>query len=1374
MTRDKGSTDDYTIIITGDTEERAFLRSTPWILDAHPQNPDSLSLSLRHESSRLRELPLQPKFSLLTAIRDVNPQHLGQLILSLRCQSYQRWELLLIDDGSKSCKHLPMARRWADRDPRISLKCLEKPVGPSRARNKAAEESTGDYLMITDDDGVFHPMALGIFVRLVNENPNVNFMFANEVEIDSTSTSLTNFVLKPPFDLSTVLRIPYVGRPYAVDRGLLMRATGVGPVFRDEYDGVEEHDLILRLARTRDFESRHSVSFIYYRRVGSAESLRRSTGDLEAKRRRLLDEHLLRLYQGASWTTRVSKDPDPLASSSIWITGLGNRKTPRLLVVIGFKDQVETTIDCLESIERQEHRLDVLVALVNNRSTDPGTLPRLRAWISQPRAAAYEILNYNGAFNFARINNWAIARLGKDRDLVLLLNNDVELTTPQCLQIMAMQLLADPTSGFVGIKLYYPNESEIQHGGIRIGPLLFGSGLNEIIHARSSGEFVDSEHLSLGVTFACAMARRETFERLGGLDEVFVPNGYGDVEMCLRALEAGYRNFYLGSLSGIHHESKTRGMSSNEDLDTAYLYERRGQTIARWRLRHLHRSYRHAWPLLVLPLNCEPTDQCERLPPSAPGSQETTFADQPATPALVPLRYRVADEVVGTLKRVLGPAYGIVRGSLVRGGVLRRRFRTRGSIASLAKTSLRSTPILGPISVKVVRQARGFKARSVRAARLIHHALRHPAQARKLVIAYSSHGFPGFREELSFQSPVFRPHAISDEAWFRQTRPSQRLLAKLRRRRWPKDAPKITILMPVYNVREDWLRQAIESVLAQTYPHWELICVDDGSPAPHIRPVLKELSSLDSRVVVIHSANNRGVSSATNLGLQAASGDYVSFMDHDDYLEPHALQRFAEAILHDNPDMLYSDEVVTGEDINDIIHICARSKFSYDYYVGHPYIVHLITVRGALVRQVGGLHEGMSISQDVDLNLRLIEVCKTIGHIPEVLYRWREHGNSLGHQKMEHCRSMSRSALNRHFGRTGQNVALDDETNFNFRNIRFYNAHSTKVAILVTPPGDPYAVRDCISSLRMTNNCSIADVFVANHPSCDDESLAELGVTELDLRDQPQGDPRNLPAIINGAVAAIRGPYTHYIFLSPAIRANGWGWLGHMLGYACRKDVGVVGALLVDDDEVVRHAGIVVGIDGSARNWPEPSPYLLHSYRRNPGPDGTLLASREVSAVSAACMLTRADVFHRLSGFDECFATALHDVDYCLRAQAQGYKTILDAYAVLCQPARAGQGELDIVPGRQETEIFRDRYRSLIIEGDPFSSPSFSRFSSAAGWNPLSVPGLKVTVRTVRVVLPSPLRTGHDHCHQAHLPEGINNRPHFNTLPTPSRSRLLP
>ena len=234
--------------VQGDPAETKFLKSMPWILDAIEQEPDTLMKSLQFEASRFKELARQPTFSLLAVLRDTKPRHLQELILSVRCQSYESWQLVLVDDGSRSREHLEIAGTWASQDSRIRLRRLEWPVGPSRSKNLAIEESTGDFLILVDGDGVLHPMALGVMARHINDDPQVNFVFSNEAEINSHSTSLGNFLLKPPLDLFTLLRISYVSRLFAVERGLLRGPELRCEAFHQAYDGIEEHDLLIRLA----------------------------------------------------------------------------------------------------------------------------------------------------------------------------------------------------------------------------------------------------------------------------------------------------------------------------------------------------------------------------------------------------------------------------------------------------------------------------------------------------------------------------------------------------------------------------------------------------------------------------------------------------------------------------------------------------------------------------------------------------------------------------------------------------------------------------------------------------------------------------------------------------------------------------------------------------------------------------------------------------------------------------------------------------------------------------------------------------------------------------------------------------------------------
>jgi GT2 family glycosyltransferase len=1317
--------------IVGDTDERRFLQSTPWIIDAHPQGPDALVTALRQQTDRLSELPRQPRFTLLTMLRDCRLQHLKELILSVRCQSYQNWELVLVDDGSTTRKRLEFAQTWADRDERIHVRDIEIPFGPSWAKNLAMEEATGDFLIVTDGDGVLHPMALGVFARHLNEDPNVNFIFANEAEIDHSSTGLTNFLTKPPLDLFTLLRVPYIGRLCAMGRDLVDRATqGGGPIFRDAYDGIEEHDLSLRLALTSGFNSRHVPLFTYYRRAGSHGQTRLTDQKLVERRRRLAEEFIPRVYPGSSWSLTVRKDRDPLASTSIWLKDVPGWTCPKLLVVIPFKDQVETTIQCLESIERQEHQLDVVVALVNNQSSEEETLPRLRLWIESPRAAKYQILDHDGAFNFARLNNEAVARLGGDRDLICLLNNDVELSTPQTLETLAMQLLADRSIGFVGIKLVYPGGEEIQHGGVRVGELIYGSGFYEIKHECNAQGFVDADRISLGVTFACAMTRRRTYESLGGLDELYLPNGYGDVDMCLRALDAGFRNYYLGSLTAIHHESKSRG-STNEDIEISFLHQRKGQTIASWRHLHLSRSYRYAWPLVVLRWDDPRSSLLDYVSQPMPAA----FHVDGTTPSPLPLRYRLADRLNGVLKLVFGPLHGTLRTGVSQTFKVIRTVRRPGVVVSAGRRLLGPMPVVGNVARKGLRRARKIRYHWRVSTGLVKALWRKPEALRLLSMGLGRGGGHGLRQSIRMLVPVANASHPTHQEWFDATRPSRLLLARLRRRRWPAHAPKFTVVTPVYNVKEKWLRGAVESVIAQTYPHWEMICVNDSSTSSHIRPTLDEFAARDPRVKVIHCASNRGVSVATNLGLDQATGDYIAFMDHDDHLEPHALHRFAEAVLEDHPDMIYSDEAVTEVDINRVQHVTFRPSFSYDYYLSYPLFVHLVAARTEIVRRIGGLNEAMTISQDIDYGLRLIEASRNITHIPEVLYRWRTHPGSLGHQQKNKVYAMTRGALERHFDRIGVAAEFDDRSHFNFRDLRFALTSSARVAIVIPTKDQPDRLRACVASLLCTVPPELAEIIILDRSS--NERVTQSVLEDLSGRHRIlrfEGE-LNSSALLNRGAAASTAA-THYLFLHDDTEAFANGWLEHMLGYAHRPDVGVVGGTLLYPDETIQHAGAVIGLNGTHDHVLRHNLFRVSELGRCCGPNGMLLASRDTSAVTAACLLARADVFDRLGGFDEGLAARYHDADLCLRARSLGYKVIQDAYAVLYheenERKEAESGSLNW----NDLWRFLARHGDQVFAGDPFYSPLLSTTSADMALAPVRQFSKRVRPRTTPIVLP--------------------------------------
>jgi GT2 family glycosyltransferase len=650
---------EYVAMMLGDTAESHFLRSFPWHSGAYPQAPEQLGRSLVSEASRLFELPDQVSFSLIAPLRNTRPYWLTELIQSVRCQSWFAWELILVDDGGDAAGNLTVARKWAGRDGRIRLVRLHGGGGIAEAKNHGIAHGAGGFVCLLDPADVIHPAALGIFARRLNAGRETNLVFSNEARIDEASRQVGGYLSKPPFDLFTLLRCNYIGRLTAIRRDLLLSVRQGEPALRPRFEGIEEHDLFVRIALSGALHSDHVPLCLCYVRTseGGLSALPESTAALTAKQMALCDELAAEVYPGARWQTLPPSGERGNLFPTIHITALAGEERPSLLVMVPFKDNLPLTLRCVQSLEQQQHDLDVEVILINNRSEQLAAGCELLRWLDEPRRNGYRVVDYDGPFNFARLHNSVVAREAGQKDLLLFLNNDAELVSPDCLQTMALQLLADDRCGFVGIKLEYPEGQGVQHGGVQVHDHATTHGYAQIIHANDPRQFINDDRISFGVTFACAMTRRTVFERLGGLDEIVLPNAYGDVDINMRALEMGYRNYYFGTLLGTHHETKTRGRLFEEG-DHIALQERHGETISFWRPRSFSLAP-EIWPPVIERESIVP-EPVVIEPAHSPEPAEVSSAPLPH-----PLRYKVADRVNLALKFALGPAHGALKKSIL-------------------------------------------------------------------------------------------------------------------------------------------------------------------------------------------------------------------------------------------------------------------------------------------------------------------------------------------------------------------------------------------------------------------------------------------------------------------------------------------------------------------------------------------------------------------------------------------------------------------------------------------------------------------------------------------------------------------------------------
>lgn len=519
--------------------------------------------------------------------------------------------------------------------------------------------------------------------------------------------------------------------------------------------------------------------------------------------------------------------------------------------------------------------------------------------------------------------------------------------------------------------------------------------------------------------------------------------------------------------------------------------------------------------------------------------------------------------------------------------------------------------------------------------------------------------------------------------------------------------PRISVLVPVFNTPADMLRTMLDSVLAQIYAEWELCIADDASDLPHVKPILEAYAAREPRIRLDFTIENGGVSRATNRALALATGGFAVLLDHDDLLEEQALFRVAEAVAQDDPDMLYSDEVLVGEDGRTVQHFIFRPSFSPEYLRSHPYIVHLVGFRTSLLRDLGGLDETLRISQDYDLILRASERARRIVHVPDLLYRWRIHGDSAGHAMIDQVMATSSEILRHHLQRCGEEGTVEPGPSFNYFDVRYPLKAGLKVAILIPTRNHADLVRACIESIERTTGEVEREIVLIDHDSDDPVSLAYFASLGSRVRLLRYSGPFNFAAINNWAVSQLDGSHSHYLFCNNDIEAIEPGWLGRMLELGQRPDVGVVGAkLFYPDRTTIQHAGVVVACCGVAEN--------LARFRQTSesevdiGYVGSLICNREVSAVTAACMLVRRDVFEAIRGFDEAIAVGYGDVDLCLRAGERGYRVLFCAHAVLLHHESFTRGRSPEDPHPQDSARFTERWQGLFATGDRYFNPNLS------------------------------------------------------------------
>ena len=518
----------------------------------------------------------------------------------------------------------------------------------------------------------------------------------------------------------------------------------------------------------------------------------------------------------------------------------------------------------------------------------------------------------------------------------------------------------------------------------------------------------------------------------------------------------------------------------------------------------------------------------------------------------------------------------------------------------------------------------------------------------------------------------------------------------------------ISFIMPVHDTPRAWLIEALESVRAQFCDAWELICIDDGSQSTHVHEILAGYAAREPRIRVLRSAQNVGIARAVNYGLRAAQHNYVAFIDHDDRLEPDAAWQLIRAAQMTDADLLYTDEAQTAENTDAITELRLRPAFSHDYYLSHPYFVHIVCARTATARAVGGWDETMAISADVDFVLRMIEASPVVTHVPAVLYRWRTHGGSTGHSKQSDVMAATTGAIQRHLDRLQTGARVQPGVWFNQFRVDWPEVHG-QVLIVMPTKNKVELLRTAIESIERTAGDTDYKLVVIDHSSDEPATQAYLDSLAPQHVVMPYSGPFNFSAMNNAAVALHGSEAAFVLFLNNDIEATQPGWLDRLKRLANRRDVGAVGALLMYVDQTVQHAGVVLGFNDSADHALKfQRVFLDDKGRRNLGYNCALTSVRDYSAVTAACLMVRRQVFDQIGGFDPSFSIGFNDTDLCLRIGKLGLRILYDGATILYHYESATRSQTQQVFHPEDTQRMITNYGALLKAGDPFYNPNLS------------------------------------------------------------------
>lgn len=549
--------------------------------------------------------------------------------------------------------------------------------------------------------------------------------------------------------------------------------------------------------------------------------------------------------------------------------------------------------------------------------------------------------------------------------------------------------------------------------------------------------------------------------------------------------------------------------------------------------------------------------------------------------------------------------------------------------------------------------------------------------------------------------------------WYEKTRPTEAELLRQRAEAVRESDPLFSIVIPVYATPDQYLRELLDSILRQSYPKLE-VCIADGSPRGRDKgALLQHYASRDARVRYELLGENRGISGNTNAALQMAKGDFIVLCDHDDVLPEHALYACKRAIeVNPGCDCLYSDEDKLDMDGGSLFDPNFKPDFNQDMLTSVNYICHLFVVKKSLQEKIGIFDSAYDGAQDYDFILRVTEQAERIVHIPEVLYHWRCHMDSTASnpESKLYAFEAGARAIHAHYKRVWPEIKISEiqkGVDYGIYHTIFALSEEPLVSVIIPNKDHTEDLDTAIRSLLERGSYKNLEFIVVENNSTEQKTWDYYERIQRELpavRVVRWEGPFNFSAINNFGVQSARGEYL--LFMNNDVELINPDTVRELLGYAQRPDVGAVGCRLLYEDDTVQHAGVVIGFGGIAGHTFIGLHELQNSYFHR------AVTAQDYSAVTAACLLTKKQLFLSVGGFTEELAVAFNDIDLCLKLRAAGKLVVYNPYALLHHYESKSRG-LEDTPEKverfnREIACFMKRWPDILRSGDPYYNPNLT------------------------------------------------------------------